>query len=346
MKRLNKILIVTLITITVINMFLKFSNVFAVTTDKSLVRASVLLRKPDDPYNALLKENLEKIQKENEGKVEFTFYDSKDNQSLQNEKLNQILQEGKENIIMINIIDSKATQDIIDKVKEKNIPIVFFNVEEPNIDAVRSYSKAYYVGTKPEEAGIIQGKILVDLWNEKKEIIDKNHDDTMQYIMLMGTKNNLEAIGRTKYSVLTINDAGIKTQEIALRVCNWNESEAKEAMEQLFLQYGDKIEVIISNNDAMAIGAIDILQKYGYNKGDANKTVPVVGVDAIPKAQELIKAGVMAGTVLQDAYAMSKAVYDIGANLVNGRPPLQGTEYKFDDTGVSVRIPYKEYMNK
>jgi len=54
----------------------------------------------------------------------------------------------------------------------------------------------------------------------------------------------------------------------------------------------------------------------------------------------------MAGTVLQDAYAMSKAVYDIGANLVNGRPPLQGTEYKFDDTGVSVRIPYKEYMNK
>ena len=111
----------------------------------------------------------------------------------------------------------------------------------------------------------------------------------MQYIMLRGERDNIEAIARTKYSVLTINNAGIKTQELALQVCNWNEEVAKNTTKALFLQFGNKIEVIISNNDAMAIGAIEALQEQGYNNGDKTRTIPVVGVDAIPEAQELIK---------------------------------------------------------
>ena len=57
----------------------------------------------------------------------------------------------------------------------------------------------------------------------------------------------------------------------------------------------NKIEVIIANNDSMAIGAIQALQEYGYNKGDKTKIIPVVGVDAIPEAQDLIKKGIMTG---------------------------------------------------
>ena len=51
----------------------------------------------------------------------------------------------------------------------------------------------------------------------------------------------------------------------------------------------------------------------------------------------------MKGSVLQDAPAMAEACYVIGMNLVNGKKPLEGTEYNFDETGVAVRIPYKEY---
>ena len=53
----------------------------------------------------------------------------------------------------------------------------------------------------------------------EKAVIDKNGDNIMQYIILQGLKDNLETIGRTKYSVLTINNAGIKTQELASSVC-------------------------------------------------------------------------------------------------------------------------------
>ncbi|WP_353846050.1 hypothetical protein [Clostridium sp. ZBS15] len=44
-------------------------------------------------YIFLLKENLERIEKENKGKVKFTFFDAKDNQSLQNESIKKALTE-------------------------------------------------------------------------------------------------------------------------------------------------------------------------------------------------------------------------------------------------------------
>ena len=43
---------------------------------------------------------------------------------------------------------------------------------------------------------------------------------------------------------------------------------------------------------------------------------------------------------------MAKALYTVGMNLVYNRNPLEGTDYKFDETGVAIRIPYKEYISK
>ena len=93
----------------------------------------------------------------------------------------------------------------------------------------------------------------------------------------------------------------------------------------------------------MAEGAIEALQVYGYNKGDETKTIPVVGVDAIPSAQELIRKGIMEGSVLQDQRLWLKLFILLGMNLVYGKKPLEGTSYKFDETGIAVRIPYQEF---
>ncbi|HEY5524380.1 MAG TPA: substrate-binding domain-containing protein, partial [Clostridium sp.] len=200
-----------------------------------------------------------------------------------------------------------------------------------------------YVGTDAKEAGILQAKILIDKWNTDRASIDKNGDGVMQYIMLKGDQDNLEQIARTKYSILTINNAGIKTEELASVYANWNRELGKEAISSLFLKYGNRIEVIIANNDAMAEGAIAALQMYGYNKGDKTPTIAVVGVDAVPSAQELIRKGIMTGSVLQDDRAMSEAMYTMAMNLASGKKPLEGTNYKFDKTGIAVRIPYQEF---
>lgn len=319
------------------------ANISQVVEEKP-IKVDVLLYRFDDAYISLVRQSLEEIQKRNQGEVELTFHDGINDQSVQDKSIDEILKRGDSDLILLNLVDTKSTKAAINKIKEKNLPVVLFNREPIDIDAIRSYNKSYFVGTDAEEAGMLQGKIIIEEWNANKEIIDKNQDNIMQYIMLMGERDNLEAIARTKYSILTINDAGIRTQELALRVGNWNEDVAKSIVETLFLQYGNKIEVIISNNDSMAIGAIKTLQKFGYNKGDKARTIPIVGVDAIPEAQELIKQEFMTGSVLQDAGAMAEALYKIGMNLVYNREPLDGTEYKFDQTGVAIRIPYKEYI--
>jgi len=315
-------------------------------TEGKTIKAGVLLYRFDDAYISLVRESLEKIQRENEGKIQFVFYDGKNDQSVQNETLDALLEKNNVDLLLINLVETNSTRDVINKIKEKNIPGIFFNREPVSIDAIKSYNKSYYVGTEAAEAGVLQGKVITNAWNSNKSSIDKNNDGILQYIMLMGESDNLEAITRTKYSILSINNSGIKTQELALKVCNWNKEEAKNAIQALLSQLGNKVEAIIANNDSMAIGAIEALQEYGYNKGDKSQTITVVGVDAIPEAQKLIEEGIMTGSVLQDSYALAKALYEVGTNLVYNRNPLYETEYKFDSTAVSIRLPYQEYVPK
>ena len=299
----------------------------------------------NDPYMSLVRQSLENIQKENENKVKFTFYDSKNNQSIQNATIDNLINEGNSNLLLVNLVNVKeeTIKDIINKVKPKNIPIIFFNIEPEKTDIIKSYPKSIIITTDSKQSGILQGDILVDLWNKNKEAMDKNNDNIMQYIMLRGQINSVAANERTKYSISTINEAGIKTQELASTTGDWSQEAGRSAIESLFLKYSNNIEAIISNNDAMAIGAVEALQKYGYNKGDAAKTIPVVGIDGLPTAKDLIEKGFMAGTVVQNPDDLANALYTIGMNLVFNKDPLEDTTYKFEKEGV-IKLPYSKYM--
>jgi methyl-galactoside transport system substrate-binding protein len=350
MKMLKKILIISMVTVMMIVTLADCSKkaVSTISEPEKPVKVAVFLLDFTDDYISLVRQNLEDIQKENEGKVEFTFYDGKSDQAIQNEEIDKVLEEGTD-LILLNLIsyrDSGTVKTVINKIKETNTPVILFNREPLTTDAIKSYVKALYIGTDAKQAGILQGKMLVDAWNTNKEAIDKNRDNIMQYVMLEGERGNIEAIARTKYSVLTIQQAEIKTEELALRFADWNTELARNAIESLLLKYGDKIEVIMANDDSMAIGAIQALQAHGFNKVDKTKTIAVVGADAIPEARDLISKGIMLGSVVQDPRALAEALYIVGMNLVYNKDPLEGTQYKFDDTGVSIRIPHTEYINK
>ncbi|MBQ7953132.1 MAG: substrate-binding domain-containing protein, partial [Clostridia bacterium] len=155
--------------------------------------------------------------------------------------------------------------------------------------------------------------------------------------------DNPEAVARTEYSISKIKENGIDIEELGLQVCNWDTELANSAMSGWLTKYGDKIEFVISNNDAMAQGAVSALQSVGYNKGDKSKYIPVIGVDATDAAKDLISKGYMTATVLQDAKAMAEAINNIAINSSKGNEFLLDTIYKFDESGKSVRIPYKSY---
>ncbi len=345
MKILAKIISIILIVMIASTLGSIHNNLYISSnaSTRNIVNVGVLVSNIEDPYIAQIKQDLESIQKNNENIVKFTFFDAKDNQSIQNETLDTLLQNNID-LFLVNLVDTSANviDNYIDKVTQKNLPLLLFNSEPPTLtNKMKEYQKFAIITTSPKEAGTLQGRLIVDEWNKQKSTIDKNRDGIMQYIMLQGELDNIGAIERTNSSISTIENAGVQTQQLALQISNWNQELAGEAVESLSLKYGNRIEAIVSNNDAMAIGAIEALQKFGYNKGDAANYIPTFGIDGIPAAQDLIRKGLMTGTVVEDPNDTALAIYAIGMNLVNNKPPLEDTNYKFDKTGFIVRIPYR-----
>lgn len=337
---MKKLILFSFILVIILNIFKL--DISANTINGKPVTVGVLLYKEDIYYISEIKKELEKLENENKDTINFIFYNAKGSQELQNEQINELINM-KVDAILLNIVDIHEADSIINKIKEKDIPVIFFNREPLSLNGIKSYNKSLYVGTQACDAGKIKSEMII---NEMKKgnIKDKNKNDSLDYILLEGEVDNVEAQLRSECVIRTLNENGIKTNEIASEICNWEKECAKEKINSLFDKYGDNIEVIISNNDDMAVGAVLALQEKGYNLGDPNKFISVVGIGGTDEVREMIKKGFMTGTVIQDAKEKAKILYKIVLNLAEGKKALQDTEYKFDITGVGVRMPFNGYF--
>ena len=127
----------------------------------------------------------------------------------------------------------------------------------------------------------------------------------------------------------------------------WSAAQGQEYMQTILTQYseanGNMVELVIANNDDMALGAIAALQAAGYNKNDGGKTIPVFGVDATAAAQEAIAAKSMTGTIKQDAVGMANAVVQIAQNLAKGADKFESIDPANVVGTWRVNIPYSAY---
>lgn len=294
-------------------------------------KIGVTIYKYDDNFMSFVRRAIESSVGD---KAELSMNDSQNSQATQNDQVDQMISKGVK-ALAINLVDPQAAPTIITKAKAANLPVVFFN-KEPNADVLKSYDKCWYVGTASAEAGVIQGKMIADAWKAHPEW-DTNKDGVMQYVLLKGEPGHPDAEARTKYAVEGVVNAGIKVEELELQTGMWDTTKGKELMDTWLAKHGNKIEFVITNNDAMALGAISSLQGNGYF--DGTKYMPVVGVDAIPDALEQVKKGVMLGTVLNDAKNQGAATAELTINVANGKEPLDGTNWKFDENK-AVRVPY------
>lgn len=348
MKTLKKTLIFAILFTVMIFTIASYSiiNISANSnvSKKGTINVGMLFNRYDDIFLAEVRKNLKDIEEENKDKVRFSFFDGKNDTNTGNKIIDSLIQNNID-LLVLSIPDTKIEliNEAIYKAKQKSIPVILFNSTPTNMDIIKGYKKSLIIKSDTEQSGILQGNILVDQWNNDKKSIDTNRNNIMQYVMLQGNPNSSQTPIRTNAVLKTIKNAGIETEEIASMVSNWDKETAKSAMETLFLRYGPKIEVVIANNDAMAIGAIETLQKYGYNTGNKLKHIEVVGIDAVPEAQDLTKKGFMLGTITQNPQALAEAVYTVGMNLVADKNPTDGTDYKFDTTGVTILIPHEKY---
>ena len=260
--------------------------------------------------------------------LQLLFNDSQNSQFVQNNQVEGLLKQ-RINVLAVNLVYPHAWDTILGKAKERNIPVIFFN-RDPGEKAIASYNKAYYVGALPEEAGRLQAQMIAKQWKENPQY-DLNHDGKIQYALLKGEDFHPDAEIRTKAVMDEFKKLGITAEQLALEPAYWRKHIAKEKVAAWLKTDRNRIEVIIANNDAMAIGAVEATLEQG-------KTLPIYGVDATPEALTLIQQGKLAGTVRNDWMAQSQAIMAFAENLANGKPADAGTAWKLKNR--VLRIPY------
>ena len=254
-------------------------------------------------------------------------------QLTQNDQVEKFIDK-KCDVICVNLVDRTDATVIIDKVKSAGIPVVFFNRELVKEDLER-WDKLYYVGAKAEESGEMQAKLVTDALSDKEifEKTDTNGDGTIQYVMLEGEAGHQDALVRTQVSIEEITKAGISVEKLGDEIANWNRAQAATKMKTLLAKYSWQIELVIANDDDMALGAIDALNDSGVKKWPM-----IVGVNGTKDALEMVKAKKMDGTVYNDAPDQADAIMKIAYGLaVNGKVP---DDMNFTD-GKYIYVPYR-----
>ena len=302
--------------------------------------------------------------------VNYQDYDSNGSQTTQTEAIQTAISKGS-SLLVVNLVDSgseDAATNIINMAKEKDIPVIFFNravstAEDGGESVISSYDKCAFIGTDYEMAGHMQGQMIGDYLVANFDALDLNGDGKISYVMFKGDEANAEAIARTQYGVedadKVLTDAGKPALEfydsansnkyLVDQNGTWSAQAATDYMQTILSQYSEAnnnmIELVIANNDDMALGAISALQNAGYNKEGATY-IPVFGVDATDAAKEKIADGSMTGTIKQDAEGMANTIAAVVQNFQGGKATFDGVDTNNVVGTWRVNIPYATYTGE
>ncbi|QIM68087.1 galactose/glucose ABC transporter substrate-binding protein MglB [Basfia succiniciproducens] len=278
----------------------------------------------DDNFMNLM---LSEINKEsaNFKDVRFLMNDSQNSQAIQNNQIDILLAK-KVKVLAVNLVDPPAAKTVIAKAKKHNVPVIFFN-KDPGAKLLASYNHAYYVGSSPKNSALEQAKLIAKHWNANKQF-DLNQDGKIQFAMLTGQPDSTAAEVRSKYVIEELHNLGIQTEALFVDTAMWNGNMARDRME-LWLNdtKGKQIEMVIANNDAMALGALESLSAQ-------NKQLPVFGIDALPETLTLIKTGKITATVLNDGAYQSKVLVELARNLALGKSAAEGMPWKPENNSI------------
>ncbi|MGN0151623.1 MAG: galactose ABC transporter substrate-binding protein [Wujia sp.] len=292
---------------------------------RTTMRVGVVLYTQDDPFiNALtdcLKKDFESMES-NGLKIIMTVRDGRDDQSVQDDVVEEMIDAGCD-VLCVDLVDRTAPSKIIEMAKKEDIPIIFFN-REPVREDLMQWEKMYYVGGDAQQSGVMQGEIAADAISADKQV-DRNQDGKIQYVLLEGQAGHQDAIIRTDCAVRTLIDEGIELEKLSYQFADWNRAQAENKMTQLINQYGDDIELVLANNDEMAIGAVAAYDRLEY---DADRRPIIFGIDGLQDVLTAVEEGTIQGTVYNDKEGQALQMANLAVDLFEGNSLA---EYDFQD---------------
>ncbi len=205
--------------------------------------------------------------------------------------------------IIVNAVDTDATPKITKMVTAAKIPLVYVNRKPVDFDKLPA--GVAVVASDEKQSGTLQARQVCKLLGGKGDIL-----------VLMGELSNESARARTKdiEDVIATKDcSGMKI--VDKREGKWSRTQGQD-ITMNWLSSGTKFDAIVSNNDEMAIGAINALKA-------ARKLTPktvVAGIDATPDGLAAMKSGELKVSVYQNAAGQGAQAVATALKLAKKQP--------------------------
>ena len=213
----------------------------------------ICIYKFDDNFMTLYRTELQKYLEA--GGATVTVMDGKNDQAEQTNQIQNFITQGVD-VLIINLVQSSAAEQVTDQCAAANIPVVFINREPEAAEEERWASEgiaATYVGADARQSGTYQGEIVLATENKG----DFNGDGKVSYVMVMGDPENIDAQYRTEFSVKALTDAGIEVEELLLQRGDWDQAKGQQIVQDALTQFGDKVEVYNSRGHVVTRLEID-----------------------------------------------------------------------------------------
>lgn len=285
------------------------------------LRIGVAVYKGDDTYISNMTESMRQDVddwcEETGERIYVTVSDARESQSAQNEQIARFLSL-EYDVLCVNLVDRTDAANVIDKAREAGVPVIFFN-REPVQEDLQTWDEVYYVGSDARQSAVLQAQIVLELWRDDPAALDLSGDGVVQYVMLEGESRHQDAMIRTEVSVQTLKDAGIPLERVDSGIANWDRNQAAALTEGYFEEYPG-IELILCNNDDMALGAADAVERLGLDFHN------IVGIDGTPQGLEAMEEGKLMGTVVMDYPAHGEAIFKLARALALGGDPGEAVQ--------------------
>jgi inositol transport system substrate-binding protein len=251
----------------------------------------------DDNFLTVLRNGMKSYAEGQKG-VDIQFEDAQNDVGKQLNQIQNFIAQ-KVDAIIVNPVDTDATPKMTALASAAGIPLVYVN----RMPADKTLpAKVSFVGSNETDSGTLEMQEVCKLLGGKGTIL-----------VMMGELSNQAARQRTKDVHDVIGKApcnGIKILDE--RTGNWQRTQGTDLMTN-WISAGLKFDAVVSNNDEMAIGAIQALKSAKL----LDKTI-VSGVDATQDALAAMKSGELKVTVFQNAAAQGKGAVDTALKLAKG----------------------------
>ena len=223
-------------------------------------------------------------------------------------------------------MDRTDASVIIDKAMANDTPVIFFN-REPVEEDLSRWDKLYYIGAASRQSGELQAKIIIDALSDRNKFsaIDANGNGTIQYVILEGEAGHQDSLIRTNVCINELINEGFSLERLGDEYANWDRDQARTKMRELINKFPFQIEMVIANNDDMALGALDALEEKDYPLDPF-----VVGINGTEDALEAIRTMKLDGSVYNDVKGQADVIMEMATSLAQGEEIPHSIKLTFD----------------